>query len=123
MTDKRMIEILKKRYPDVYAEIKATDVGVIDSTIVDIAWFFSRMHEQRTHIFICACLLKYSPNTIKDNSRVTHGLVGEMARVKGVTKGAISQKINDAVFQYKQYAEIEEKANRILDKLNNVIYE
>ncbi|WP_333620947.1 hypothetical protein [Sphingobacterium multivorum] len=123
MTDKQMIEILKKRHPDVYAKIKATDVGSINNTLVDLAWFFSCMYEQRTNIFICACLLKYSPNTIVDNSRVTHGLVGEMARVKGVTKGAISQKITTAVFQYQHYADIEEKANRILDKLNNVIYE
>lgn len=118
-----MVEIFKKRYPDKYAEILASDAGEVDDRLIELAWLFSCMYEQRTNIFICVCLLKYSPNTIKENSRVTHGLVGEMARVKGVTKGAISQKITTAVFQYQQYADIEEKANRILDKLNNVIYE
>ncbi|HBW79923.1 MAG TPA: hypothetical protein DEF78_06220 [Sphingobacterium sp.] len=123
MTDKRRLEILEKRYPEINAEILASDAGEVDELLVEIAWFFSQIYEHRTNIFICACLLKYSPNTIDNSSRVVHGLVSAMANAKNVSKGAISQKIKSAVFQYEHYADIADKANIVVDKLNNIVWE
>jgi len=43
-----------------------------------------------------------------------------MARVKGVTKSAVSQKMSDAIFQYKKYKDLSEIVDQMVESLKQL---
>lgn len=121
MTNDRAIDLLKKNYPEIYKEIFQEDITrKFTLSYIEIIWLFSHQYQERTIIYIAVCLKLFSPSTITMNAKATYGLVNMMAEVKGVGASAISNKVKDAVFQYKNYKNINSIVDLMVDKISQI---
>lgn len=110
--------MLKHSHKEIYETIVKSCGDSLPFTQEDIVkiWDLVDMDSDRTKLAIALCLHLYSPETYKGVS-ARRGLAVEIARIKNVTREAISKQVPQVVSWYKYNKAFKSKTDKYLEIL------
>jgi len=117
MTPTQIIQHIKKHDPEYLMEIEKLYPSLPSEEQLQRIWQTLEWEPERTRVFITLCVIRFSPATLDHGARLPRGLASRMASIKQVTNGAISQMVDDLMFQYKNYTSFQKKVNNYNSKI------